>query len=332
MRIVTGVLCLLLAGCGGKGGNPKIRIANQGPGLQTWCLPVLLAQSLGYYKEEGLDVEIEILASAPKMLHALIGGSVDMSTLTYWQTIQMAAEGQRLRSIFIMDRGDSKVLVVSPAAANRIRTVADLKGATIGVTSPGSSTHLFVNSILAANGMKPADVTAVGIGVGASAVAAVESGRVDAASLTGGDHFPLLHRHPDLRILVDLGKPEWLRMVYGGEVYATGAVSAKQEWLDRNPDAARRVARALARTHRWIASHRAEEVLALVPEGARSPDPALDLEILRWGMTAYTADGKMPAGAPEALLRYVRATIPSVGDKKIDLAATWTDEYLPEGK
>ena len=43
-----------------------------------------------------------------------------------------------------------------------------------------------------------------------------------------------------------------------------------------------------------------------------------------------TADGRMPAGAPEAMRRYVAATVENVRNAKIDLAATWTNEYLSE--
>ena len=228
-----------------------------------------------------------------------------------------------------MDNRDGKVLIVAPSAQGRIHRLEDLKGALVGVSSPGSGTHLYANYLLAAHGLSPSDIRPVGIGLGAAALAAIENGRVDAASLSGGDHFHLLKRHPDLRILVDGGTPEGMRESYGDHVFATGTVSAKQDWLNRNPDTARRLARALLRTLQWIASHQPEEILACLPDGLRSPDPAIDLQILRWGQAAYTTDGKMPQGAPEGMRRYVEATIENVRNSKIDLAATWTNEFLP---
>ena len=135
MRIAVLACCLFLAGCGSR----KVRIANTGAGLQTWCMPITLADTLGFYKEEGVEVQLENMPSSVKALQALIGGSVDVAGLTYHQTILMAANGQRVRSFFVVNRRDSKVLLVAPGANGRIRRVADLKGELIGVALRGRS-------------------------------------------------------------------------------------------------------------------------------------------------------------------------------------------------
>ena len=330
---MRGILfCLLLAGCREKSSLVKVRMANAGPGLQMFCLPVPMAEALGYYKEEGLDVDLQALPSVGKSLQALIGGSVDIAGVSYAQTIQVAAEGQRLRSFFIMTRRGSNTLIVAPAATERIRRAEDMKGALLGVTSPGSSSHLFANYYLAAHGVQAGDIRTLGIGVGSPAIVAIESGRIDAAVVSGGEQFRLLRRHPKLRILIDSSTAEGMREVYGGDLFASGALAARPEWLERNPDTARRLARALQRTHKWLATHTPEEIRERLPEGFRSEDAAMDVEIIRWGLGGFTADGRMPSGAPEGMRRYIGATMENVRNAKIDLAATWTDEYLPEEK
>ena len=324
--------CLLLAGCGGKGENRKMKIAFIGSGLQTQQMPVLLAQQLGYYKEEGLDVTLESLSSNTKTMQSLVGGSVDAAAVAYSQTIQIAVEGQRVRAFFVMVSRNSVFLVVSPAANERIKRIEDLKGATIGVPSPGAPNHLFVNYHLTAHGIRPSEVTAVGVGVGASAVAAFESGRVDAAAVAGGDHLLLLKRHPNLRILSENSTPEGMRSTYGAETFAGSSLAARQEWLDQNPDTVRRLTRALLRTHQWIGSHTQQEIWERLPGAMHSQDAALDVQIIGWSLGAFNPDGKMPNGAPEVSRRYLDATIEKVREAKIDLAATWTNEYLPQGK
>ena len=132
------LMSLLLASCGGKGKSSNVRIAI-GPGLQMWCLPVSLTQSLGYYKDENLNVSIEYMPT--RSTHALIGGSVDVSAATYDGNIVLAAEGQHVTSFFIMTNRDGKVLVVAPKASERIHRPEDLKGAIIGLASPGSGTN-----------------------------------------------------------------------------------------------------------------------------------------------------------------------------------------------
>jgi NitT/TauT family transport system substrate-binding protein len=185
-----------------------------------------------------------------------------------------------------------------------------------------------VNYILTAHGIHPAEVSVVGIGVAASAIAAIESGRVDAAGSSGGDHILVIRRNPAARILADDSTSEGMRETFGGDVFASGALAAKQDWLDRNPDVARRLGRALQHTLHWIAMNTDEEIRGRMPASFRSQDAAVDIEMIRWGRSAYTTDGAMPKGGPEAVKHFLDATIDKVRDSKIDLAATWTNEFL----
>ena len=67
-------------------------------------LPTTLAQELGFYKEEGLDVELQDFAGGAKALQALVGGSADVVSGFYDHTIQMAAEGRELVAFVTMLR------------------------------------------------------------------------------------------------------------------------------------------------------------------------------------------------------------------------------------
>ena len=323
---------LLLAACGRKPEHQQVRIANVGNGLQTWCMPITLADSLGFYKDEGLDVRMETLPSGSKALEALLGGSADVTGIMYFHTIELAAQGRQVRSIFVISQRMDTVMVISSHAAGYVRRAEDLKGKLIGVSSPGSNTHQWAKFYLGRHGLKPEDFRAVGIGLTVSAVAAIEAGRVDAASLGGGEHFVLMQRQPGTRILVDSSTPEGMRDSYGSEAFAGGTLSARQEWLDRNPENARKLARAVGRALRWAMTHKPEEIRAALPESFRSQDAVLDCQIIDWGRAKYTSDGRMPEGAPEALKRYLDATLDNVRNAKIDLAATWTNEYLQESK
>lgn len=324
--------CLLLAGCAAPPNTSKVRIADISTGLQTHVMPITLAETLGFYKEEGLDVVLEKLPTSVKAVQALLGGSADIAGINYLQTLQMVAEGQRIRAFFIMNRKDSKVLVVAPAAQDRIRRVEDLKGALVGVSSPGSPTHLWMSRYLANKGIPASSYSLVSIGIGAPALAAVESGRIHAAGLAGGDHYHLLRRHPGLRILADVSTPEGSRESYGTNGYAGGTLSASQDWLTANPDTARRLTRALLRTHQWIAAHTPEEILAKLPPAFHSADPTVDLQILRWCKDAYTPDGALPPGAHHAMQEIIDATLPNVHASRVDQSSVWTGEYLPGTK
>ena len=332
MKRAIFALALLLASCANKSANPKVRIAMLGTGLQAIHLPIALAETLGYFQAEGLDVTLDNFSSNLKTVQAVIGGSVDVAGIHHMQTFQMAAEGQILRSFFLLSHRSSAILVVSPAAEQKIRRLEDLKGAIIGVPSPGAANHMIMNYFLQSHGVPTAELTTVAIGVAASALAAVESGRVDAAVLANGDHFRLLERHPNLRILMDSSTLEGMRAVYGSDTLPIGALAAKPAWLAQNPDSARRLTRALARANQWIATHSAEEIREKLPPGWRSPDPAADLTILRWSIPTFTPDGGMPPRALNAQKRMLDATADNIRNAKIDPNSTWTSDFLPNSK
>ena len=329
-RLLAGLL--LLAGCAAPPNTNKVRIATAGTGLQTYSMPITLAETLGFYKEEGIDVVLENLPTTVKALQALLGGTADVAGSIYQQTLQMVAEGQRLRAFFIMNHKDSKVLIVARGARERIRRLEDLKGALVGVSAPGTTTHLWMSNYLATRGLPASSYSLVSIGTSAQAIAALEAGRIHAAGLAGGDHFRLLHRHPGLLILADTSTAAGMRESYGSNGFAGGTLSASQDWLTANPDTARRLTRALLRTHQWIASHSPEEILAKLPPNLHSTDPGSDVQILSWSRDAYTPDGVLPPGAHQAMQQIIDATLPNVHAARIDQSSVWTGEYLPNTK
>ncbi|HEX6989243.1 MAG TPA: ABC transporter substrate-binding protein, partial [Bacillota bacterium] len=232
-------------------------------------LATTLAQQLGYYEEEGINAELIDFQGGSRALEALLGGSVDVVSGFYDHTIQLAARGRQLKAFVTMLRYPGLVLAVSPATDKQIESIADLKGAILGVTSPGSSSHLFVNYLLVKNGLTPDDVSATAIGATASAVAAMDQGQVDVGSMVDPAVTQLLHRHPDLRILADTRTGEGVREIFGTSSYPAAVLYSHASWLDENPEAARRLARAIARTLEWIHSHSAQEIADMMPANFR---------------------------------------------------------------
>jgi NitT/TauT family transport system substrate-binding protein len=95
-----------------------VRIAIGGQ-TQMIYLPTTLAQELGYYRDEGIDVELQDFAGGAKALQALVGGSADVVSGFYDHTIQMAAEGREFVAFVTMLRFPGMVLATSPQSAAR---------------------------------------------------------------------------------------------------------------------------------------------------------------------------------------------------------------------
>jgi NitT/TauT family transport system substrate-binding protein len=101
---------------------------------------------------------------------------------TISDAVVVAAEGRNLRAILVLYARPTVALAVAPALSARIRTVRDLKGRSVGVSAPGSTSHQLLN--FSARRERPVardDVSTVGVGMSARSVAALEHGTVDAA-------------------------------------------------------------------------------------------------------------------------------------------------------
>src|SRR4051812_5012081 len=158
--------------------KPKLTVAVGGKNL-LYYLPLTIAESLGYFKAEGLEVTIVDFAGGSKALQAVVGGSADVVSGAFEHTLLMQPKGIRLRAFVLQGRAPQVVLGINPKTFPGYRTVADLKGRKIGVTAPGSSTNILANFVLAKAGLKASDVSFIGVGAGPGAVAAMRAGQVD---------------------------------------------------------------------------------------------------------------------------------------------------------
>ena len=141
----------------------------------------MLAQQLGEYKKAGVKVEMVDFKGGSQSLTAVLGGSADVVSGYFDHCVNLAAKNQHLQSIVVYDRYPGFALVVSPKHGDSIKSVKDLANKRVGVSAPGSSTDYFLKFILKKNGVDPNSVGVVGIGLGATAVAAMEQGSVEAA-------------------------------------------------------------------------------------------------------------------------------------------------------
>jgi NitT/TauT family transport system substrate-binding protein len=306
-------------------GTREVRIALSRDAI-TW-LPVRLAQKLGYCQQEGLALILSDVAGLSKGAEALVGGSVDVAAASLIMTIQLAVEGRSVRTFLTMSNVPSWALVVSPAASGSIQTIADLKGHRVGVTSPGSPSHLYLNYALVSHGLSPEEISTVSIGTSASSVAAVEHGQVDAAALVGSAITMLERRHRNLRVLADARTPELAQKVFGSSELAVSGLIAEARWLEANADTALRLVRAVKRAMRWMSEQSAERILAEIPDAERMPDADADLEAIRYAQREMSRDGVVPSGAPETARKILAVSSEKVRTGRIDLSKTYTNEF-----
>src|SRR3954465_3005805 len=130
----------------------KITLAVGGKSL-FYYLPLTIAEQRGYFKAEGLDVEIVDFPGGAKALQAMVGGSADVVSGAYEHTINMQAKGQPIVAIALQGRYNGIVLGIAKSQAGKYKSPADLKGMKVGVTAPGSSTHMSAQNLAVKAGL-----------------------------------------------------------------------------------------------------------------------------------------------------------------------------------
>jgi len=304
----------------------KITIAVGGKSL-FYYLPLSVAERKGYFRDEGLEVEIPDFAGGAKALQALVGGSADFVSGAYEHTINMAAKKQPIKAVVLQLRYSAIELVMPKDRAARYRGGRDLKGLKIGVTAPGSSTNMFVDNLLVKDGLKPSDVSIVGVGAGAGAVAAMEKGEIDA--LANLDPVVTqLESTGKFVSVVDTRTEKGMKDVYGGD-YMAAVIYVTDEFIRKNPNTVQAVVNAMVRADKWIAKATPQEIVDLMPAEYKAGSPSLYKEGLLKNMIGYSEDGTMSLKAAENVYKVLAKFEPSVMKAgKIDLTKTFDNSFV----
>jgi NitT/TauT family transport system substrate-binding protein len=280
--------------------KPKATIAVGGKNL-LYYLPLTIAEQRGYFKAEGLDISIVDFAGGARALQAVVGGSADVVSGAFEHTVNMQHKGQRMRAFALQGRAPQIVLGLNPKTMGGYKTPADLKGKKIGVTAPGSSTNVMVNFFLAKAGLKPSDVSIIGVGASQGAVAAMRSGQIDAISNLD-PVITLLQRSGDLKIISDTRILAESDKVFGGPMPAA-CLYAPQTFIDKNPGTVQAMTNAIVRADKWIQQAGPGEIINNVPEGFLLGDRAVYIDAFLAAKGALSPDGLIPDKGGDRLPR-----------------------------
>lgn len=326
-RLAAGLLAAALAATAFAQApeKKKVTIAVGGKNL-FYYLPLSVAERQGYFRDEGLEVEIPDFAGGAKALQALVGGSADMVSGAYEHTINMAAKKQPIKAVVLQAKYSSIVLLLPKEKAAKYKSAKDLKGLKIGVTAPGSSTNMFVNNLLAKDGLKPTDVSIVGVGAGAGAVAAMEKGEIDAMSNLD-PVITQLEATGKFVPVADSRTEKGMKEIYGGDYHAS-VIYITDEYIKKNPNTVQAVVNAMVRADKWIAKATPQQIVDLMPAEYKAGNPSLYKDALLKNMIGYSEDGTLSLKAAENVYKVLVQFEPSVKSAgKLDLNQTFDNSF-----
>ncbi|MEP6753720.1 MAG: ABC transporter substrate-binding protein [Candidatus Dormiibacterota bacterium] len=321
---------VMLAGaCGGtstpttSGGITSIKLMVGGLNKQIY-LPNMLAQRLGYFKAENLNVTLIDEGSGQASEEEVVAGNVDAGSGAYTHPMVLNTLGKKIETIcqFGIAPGEAEVV---DASLTNITGPKDLAGKNLGVTDIGSGTHVLTQAILGTAGVDPKNAKYVAVGAGDTFIAAIQQKKIAAGMTT----FPTISRLVNSgkgKILVSLLTPADTRAALGGD-YPFIGIFAKNDWVNSNKDVAQRLVNAYVKTLKYIHSHTAAEIADQMPADYYAGDKASYIADLNSQLSIFGTDCRMPAGGPETVQKIAQQFVSSYKGKSANLSETYTNEF-----
>jgi NitT/TauT family transport system substrate-binding protein len=238
----------------------------------------------------------------------------------------MATKGQHLVVVAAQVICPGWIFGVSQKHETDVKSPKDLKGMRIGVSAPGSSTHMAVNYILHKAGLQPSDVSIIGVGQAAGAVAAVRAGQIDAL-IVNDPSATILTKDGSLRPLENMRTADGNVKVFGSD-YPESGVFATQDFIDKNPKTVQAVANAIVRAEKWIAKATPQQVADNVPPQFLGENKALYAEAFTNSRRCIAQNGEITPKGAQTVHEVLAAFDPAVASAKIDLATTYDNRFV----
>jgi len=339
---LAALVCFLAVACGGSGNQPsaatssgppektslKIGVGGQS---QIIYMPLTLADQLGYFKAEGLTVEIDDLKGGADALKALTGGSVDVVTGFYEHTIRTQAQGKYIEMITLFDLYPGLVLFVNRKHQDA-KSIKDLASLKIGVTSLGSSTDEMVRYLFKQNGLDPTTAQTVSVGSGGPAITALKNDQVQAL-VTVEPAASTIEQSGDGKALYDTRTAAGTKEVFGGP-WPAGGFYLSSDFVKQNPRTAQALARAGGKALKYIHSHSADDIASHLPAQLFYPDGNKDffVKVLSANLGMFSPDGRMPADGPTNVFNTLKVADPKTDWSTVDLKKTYDNSFVAKSQ
>ena len=307
----------------------RVTIAVGGQGT-LYHLPLALADQLGFFRAEGVDVTVRDFSAGALALQAVQEGAADVCAGAFEHTLRQQARGQAYRSLVVQGRAPQLALGVSQRSLPSFKDLTDLAGRRIGVSSVGSSTHLAASVTLGRAGLGPKDVSFVGVGSGTAALNALRSGQVHALC-HAEPIMTLLEQKADTRIAGDIRSLKAAQEIFGGNMPAS-CLYAPQAFLQKNAPQAQALANGIVHALKWLQTAAPADLVKAVPAGYLMGDRGLYLAAFGRVRETYSTNGLMADDGAATALRALARVHPELGDFKVDLARTYTNDFVRKAR
>lgn len=307
----------------------KITIA-AGNKAAFYSLPLTIAEQLGYFRTEGLQVAISDHESGTQALQALTGKSADVCSAGFEHIIHLQSAQQMYQSFVLLGRAPQTAFGISTKNLPRYKSVADLKGRKVGIAALERSSALMASMVLAQGGLNAGDVGFLEVRDLEGALAALRSGQVDAMSNTD-PLMTILEQKGEVRIISDARTLKGTTELFGGPV-PSGCLFASLDFIRKNPNTCQALANAMVRGLKWLQTAGPGDIIKTVPENYLLGDRGLYIASFNKVRESISLDGILTDEAPRTVLKAIASVDASVKPGRINLAKTYTNEFAQRAK
>lgn len=287
-------------------------------------LPVVVADSLGYLKADGMDVTVMNIRDDVFHAQMLEDGRVDAVMAYYHHNIVNHSEGRDTQAIVTLGVTPGAKILVSNQSKDKFKTPADLKGSRIIAGGPGSSKTTVANYLVLAGGNKLADYTRLPTSGKEKNAAALRDGSADfvVAPTPDGNYY---EEKGVASVFADLITVAGTRKNFGA-LFPSSTIFMLSERVKEHPEIAQHLANVFVHTLKYINSHSAEEIAALIPLEVSGKDRALYLKVLKEELPMFASDGTMPPDGAEKEWHVLSEFNPKF--KSVKVEQTYTNSFV----
>lgn len=324
-------LVVALSACGGSGapsttnGKVDLKIMVGGLSKQIY-LPNMLAEKLGFFGQENLNVTLIDEASGQSSEQQVLTGDVQAGSGSYNHTVELLAQGKQMTEVVQLGIAPGEGLIVASSKAGEIKSASDFKGRNMGVTELGSGTQTLTTVIAAKNGVSQDQMHFVPVGAGSTFIAGMQQGKIDAGMTTEPTISQVVGTGLG-KVLYDLRTPSSSRQALGGD-YPFICLFMSSDYVKNHGDVTQRLVNAYVKTLKWINTHSAQEVADKMPADYYAGNKASYITALEGQKAMFSPDGKMPSGGPAFVLKTEQMTNPDIKGKDLDLSKTFTNQFV----
>jgi len=256
----------------------------------------------------------------------MLAGKVNGVGGFYDHTIDLQGLGQSAESVVSMLVTPGEVELCRNDLKSQIKSPADWKGRTLGITDIGSSTDYLTQYLAKKNGVDPTSIHRLGVQAGATLIGAMTHKNVDCAMTTEPTVSQLL-ANKQAYILLDMRTAAGAAQALGGEYPAT-SLYMMTSYVQKNPQTVQKLVDAYVKTLKWIQSHTAAEITDQMPADYYSGvGKDAYIQALTNEKGIYNPTGIMPPDGPQTDLNVLSAFNADVKGKTIDLGKTYTNQF-----